>query len=782
MFYIFDDCYYLETVNLSSSLKNIKTNAFLNCSALKSITIPASVEYIHSYVFEGCDALERVNAQGTTPSFLHDKAFSNYSIPLTVPEGLAETYRAADGWSNFTTIKDGGTYYQLTVTSGSGGSVSYFTATVTNTSSEFEVKEGTTVTLTITADENYQLDRVMVNGQDQTAQVDGNGVLTLENVSADMTVSVEYSTTQQAAETGNALSINNMEVFTGKTATLSILMNNTEEITGLQMDLYLPEGITVAQNDKGKNLIEVSERMEEQYSVSSNAQDDGAIRITGLSLESEPFTGSEGAILYVTLNIDEEMADGDYTIALRKIGLSDVSGTYHQPANTSATVTVKSYTLGDVDNSGDININDAVCIVNHILNKPIPVFVEPAADLDGSGDININDPVVLINRYILHKTNARMKQSALKRAANGDGNYLQIATVNMKPGETKTIAVEMKNTEDIIGTQCKIRLPEGLSFAYTIDKKGKTVYTMALNEDRRDDHTLSPSIQEDGSMIIAIISLGGESFYENEGSLFTFDVVADAEITPGGYEIQMTDIVLSSGVAIKPADRISILNVIPDLDEDVAQFEITNDIPEADVTLKRTIVAGKYNTLVLPFDLTDAEVKTAFGSDATVYVFSNVTDGDVIFNSTTAGIEANKPVLLKTSTAGTSYEFTGVTLKPGVAIATGSNLDFVGNYGGDILLSENVYFLNDNKLYRSKDKSRLKGYRAFFQEKGTGAARLVNLNIDGDATTIDFIEADEDGETLYRLSGQKVGQQSSANGKKLRKGVYVSKGKKIVVR
>ena len=587
-------------------------------------------------------------------------------------------------------------------------------------------------------------------------------------------------TVTDRVDTENVLAIDNAEVFTGKTYVLPIRMNNTAEITGLQMDLYLPTGVTVATNSKGKPIIEVTERMEEQYSLSSNVQTDGALRITGLQLDSEPFTGTEGAIVNVTLNIDEEMADDDYTVELKNIGLSDVTGTYHRPADVSATLTVKSYTLGDVDNSGDININDAVCIVNYILNKTLTTFVVAAADLDASGDININDPVVLINRFILHKTNARAK-APVQRAATADDNYLQIATVNMKPGETKTIAVEMKNTEGIIGTQCNIKLPEGLSFAYT-EKKGKKVYTMALNDDRVDDHTLSANLQEDGSMTVTTISMGGETYYDNEGTLFTFDVVADADITPGGFELLLSDIVLSTGVAIKSDDRTSILNVIPDLDEDVAQFEISSDITEADVTLKRTIVAGKYNTLTIPFDLTDAQVKAAFGSDAKVYVFSNDTEGAIAFNSTTAGITANVPVLLKTSTEGSEYTFTGVTLKSGVAAARGNYFDFVGNYAGDVTLDEGVYFFNDDKLYCAADKSHLKGYRAYFHAKAPNGARSQIVVIDGQSTGMSTIDAeDEKGTAVYSLKGVRMKDADETGSRKLNRGVYIMKGKKIVV-
>ena len=78
-------------------------------------------------------------------------------------------------------------------------------------------------------------------------------------------------------------------------------MNNEQQITGLQFDICLPEGIIVAKKANGKNDITVTERMEEGYSLSNNSMDDGSVRVTGLSMESTPFTGNSGAIVNVEL-------------------------------------------------------------------------------------------------------------------------------------------------------------------------------------------------------------------------------------------------------------------------------------------------------------------------------------------------------------------------------------------------------------------------------------------------------------------------------------------------
>ena len=86
--------------------------------------------------------------------------------------------------------------------------------------------------------------------------------------------------------TDNTLEMDNLTGYMGKTVTLPILMNNEQLITGLQFDLVLPEGVTVAKKANGKNDITVTERMEESYSLSSTTMDDGSVRVTGLQSDS----------------------------------------------------------------------------------------------------------------------------------------------------------------------------------------------------------------------------------------------------------------------------------------------------------------------------------------------------------------------------------------------------------------------------------------------------------------------------------------------------------------
>ena len=89
---------------LPDNLQIIKKATFKGCVSLKTVTIPSTVEFIYQEAFADCSGLESVKALPEAPPFLYDNSFSNYSVPLRVPEGCIEAYRTAQGWKNFKSI------------------------------------------------------------------------------------------------------------------------------------------------------------------------------------------------------------------------------------------------------------------------------------------------------------------------------------------------------------------------------------------------------------------------------------------------------------------------------------------------------------------------------------------------------------------------------------------------------------------------------------------------------------------------------------------------------
>ena len=102
----FEKCRNMETLKLPAKLQIIKKAAFKGCNSLKSVTIPSTVEFIYQEAFANCSSLDSVKTKPSTPPFLYDNSFSDFSIPLEVPKGCKEEYQNAQGWKNFTNISE----------------------------------------------------------------------------------------------------------------------------------------------------------------------------------------------------------------------------------------------------------------------------------------------------------------------------------------------------------------------------------------------------------------------------------------------------------------------------------------------------------------------------------------------------------------------------------------------------------------------------------------------------------------------------------------------------
>ena len=204
------------------------------------------------------------------------------------------------------------------------------------------------------------------------------------------------------------------------------------------------------------------------------------------------------------------------------------------------------------------------------MNKLNGTFVVEAADVDQNGSININDVVTLINRYILNRPSA---SRMIMRKAAENTNLLYLAPIEIKPGETKTIEMLLKNSDVVKAVQGNIKLPNGLSF---MTKSNGRLDVSNLN-DRSEDFTLSCAIQDNGSMTFAHYSADGYAYDGSEGGIFTFKIKADENAAGGTFSISLSDIVLSiNGVAQDENDRTSEIKIIREEAEDNCSVTMTS--------------------------------------------------------------------------------------------------------------------------------------------------------------------------------------------------------------
>ena len=220
--------------------------------------------------------------------------------------------------------------------------------------------------------------------------------------------------------------------------------------------------------------------------------------------------------------------------------------------------------------------------------------------------------------------------------------------------------------------------------------------------------------------------------------------------------------------------------------EDVAISEdadYTSISTLANVTLTRTLSAANWNTFVVPFAISNAELEDQFGAGVEVAEYSESAEGDestVNFTKkATASVEANVPVLIKTpKVSGTSFAFEAKTIETGDAkVAGADNFDFVGSYAASITLNDGDYFISADNLYKKAAGSgavTLKGTRAYIKAKSAGA-KILRFSIDDEgATGIDGVSGENgiSGEAIYNVAGQQVDEDY--------KGIVIKGGKKYL--
>lgn len=233
----------------------------------------------------------------------------------------------------------------------------------------------------------------------------------------------------------------------------------------------------------------------------------------------------------------------------------------------------------------------------------------------------------------------------------------------------------------------------------------------------------------------------------------------------------------------------------------------------ADVRLHRQFT-GKWETIVLPFDVTKEQILTKEGHiDHASYFYDyqgNATSGNISFinihhKTTTADqydLSAGHPFLLRikdgyTSPANDVHTFENVETQAADALSsttdrstTINGLTFVGVYNAtpkDRDKLNDIFALKNGLFYHATNAS-MKGYRAWF-EKATvtqNAKALAFTEVDGNNSTPTIIDVEKDGSLteafdIYNLKGQLI-KKNTLSTEGLPQGIYIVNHKKITVK
>ena len=358
--------------------------------------------------------------------------------------------------------------------------------------------------------------------------------------------------------------------------------------------------------------------------------------------------------------------------------------------------------------------------------------------------------------------------------AMADG--LEVQDVNISQGGEATLEIALENpVTEFAAFQFNVELAEGITIA--TNDKGKFVY----EKGERLDEEFSLSLSQPDALVNTFRVLGyyteTQPIPSTTGAIVKITIKADATLAIGTTHVcKLSAINLTEANETKHTPDDITFNVKITEKTYTILDETSTTAPAAsggpvDIQVKRTIKANEWSTLVLPFDMTEAQLKEALGSDVKLaefedyeaeYTGDDVTGLTVNFVATdlTEGFYGNYPYLVKTSKDITEFIVTS-TIDPdeeGAVVEydngkTGKQRkvlgSLIGTYHAGDAIPNNGLFLSGNKFWYSAGATKIKAFRAYFM-----------LN--------------------EVLSGVLDGRQ--LNGKPTEKGVYIVDGKKVLIK
>lgn len=249
------------------------------------------------------------------------------------------------------------------------------------------------------------------------------------------------------------------------------------------------------------------------------------------------------------------------------------------------------------------------------------------------------------------------------------------------------------------------------------------------------------------------------------------------------------------------------------LDEDET-LDDNRSLTKATMVFHRTFTTGKWNSLILPVDMTADQVKAAFGADAKIARFNRLKDKWIYFlpvepDADGNMLKANIPYIInptKQPTAvnrtynvggentkhinGFVYTVTGIAYDNQTATLQHEDTQYTngmthyGSYKNPTVVPADSYILHrsGDMVHTAVEHKNIKSYRTWLRET-TPSGETLQMRVeqnDGPSTGIKVIEETaKNANTVYNVSGMRM---NSSNTDNLPKGVYIINNKKVVIK
>ena len=250
------------------------------------------------------------------------------------------------------------------------------------------------------------------------------------------------------------------------------------------------------------------------------------------------------------------------------------------------------------------------------------------------------------------------------------------------------------------------------------------------------------------------------------------------------------------------------------LDEDETLDDERQNLTKATMVFHRTFTTGKWNSLILPVDMTADQVTAAFGKDTKLAKFDKYDENWIYFSPVVPDangniLKANIPYIINPTKEpdyvnrnynvgsgkekhidGPVYTVTGIYYggQPtemkcnDTGSSTNTGMTHYGSYVHRQEVPAKSYMLSKGDMVHTSKVHNVKSYRSWLEET-TPSEKTLQLKVsdsDNSTTGIKVIEeAPQNANAVYNVNGMRM---NSSNTDNLPKGVYIINNKKVVIK
>lgn len=231
------------------------------------------------------------------------------------------------------------------------------------------------------------------------------------------------------------------------------------------------------------------------------------------------------------------------------------------------TVTIIETLYGDSNNDGSITINDAVLMVNYILERNPQGFDATRADVDNNGKINIVDVMMTIDLALKASEGSIQRAQALMNTRTPN-EAVKLGVTNIDQNGVAVIPVSLKTEDVYTALQADFVLPTELE-----------VEDITIDDSQSKSHTVQFIKLENGAIRMILFSSSLQPLISGNNLLNIHVRKLDDSFTGG--EIVMKNAIASmddgSGMAVSDVKaEISVLSGFEDLTVDDTVVRVNN--------------------------------------------------------------------------------------------------------------------------------------------------------------------------------------------------------------